>query len=93
MLLFENCAVTVTVVPDALSDTLDGFADRLIAGAPSLSVIVTPASFTVSPLEVPSTLMLSLPSTSVSSTGVSVNVPVALLLPAAMVTSKPVTAA
>ena len=91
--MLENCAVTVTVVAEASSERLDGAADRLIAGAGSSSVIVTSVPFTVSPVEVPSTLMLSLPSTSVSLVGVSVNVAVPLVSPLPRVRSKPATAA
>ena len=90
--MLENCAVTVTVVAAALSTTLDGLTDRLIAGAPSSSVIVTLVPFTVRS-DVPDTVMVSLPSISVSSVGVRVNVAVPLDLPAAMVTSKAETAA
>ena len=89
----EKAAVTVTVVPDAPSETLDGFADRLIFGGPSLSSSLTLVPFTVIPVEEPATERVSLPSTCVSSVGVSVNVAVPLPAPAAMVTLKSVTAA
>ena len=93
MLVLEKAAVTVTVVASAVSATLDGFTDRLIAGASSSSLSVRLVPLTDRPVELPATEMCSSPSTSVSSVGVSVNVAVPLLLPAAMVTSKPVTAA
>ena len=84
-------AVTVTVVgptAPALSDTLDGLAVSVISELSS-SVIVTSVPFTVSPLDVPSTLIFSSPSMIRSPVGVSVNVPVPLLAPAAMTTSRP----
>ena len=89
----EKVAVTVTVVADALSETLDGFTVRLTAGAGSSSVMVALAPFTVRSVDVPSTLMVSLPSTSVSCFGVRVNVPVPLVSPAVMVTSRSATSA
>ena len=91
--MLENCAVTVTVVAAALSATLDGLTDRLTAGAPSLSVIVTLVPFTVRSVVVPSTPIVSLPSIRVSSVGFSSNVPVPLVRPFVIVMSKPLTAA
>ena len=88
----ENCAVTVTFVAEASSSTLDGFTVRPMAGGVSSSVSARLVPFTVRSAFVPDTVTVSLPSTSVSLVGVSVNVPVPLVLPAAMVTSKPVTA-
>ena len=85
-------AVTVTVVADALSDTLVGFTVSVISELSS-SVIVTSVPFTASPVDVPSTLIFSSPSMIRSPVGVSVNVAVPLPAPAAMVTSKPLTAA
>ena len=97
VLVLENAAVTFTLVADAPSDMLvlpdRPTAARFTFGLLSSSVIVTSVPFTVSPVELPSTLMLSLPSTSVSLVGVSANVAVPLVWPAAMVTSKPATAA
>ena len=90
--MLENVAVTVTVVAPALSDTLCGFTDRLMAGAPSSSVRVMLVPLTVRVVCVPDTVMVSLPSTRVSCVGVRVKVAVPLLLPLAMVTSKAVTA-
>ena len=89
----ENAAVTVTVVPDAPSDTLVGIAVRLISGAPSSSPIVALVPFTVSPVDAPVTLTASSPSTSVSCFGVRVKVSLPLVLPAPMVTSRSATAA
>ena len=85
-------AVTVTVVTDAPSDTLFGSAFS-VRPVLSSSVSVTLVPFTVSTPDVPATVIASAPSISVSSVGVSVNVPVPLVLPAVMVMSKPVTAA
>ena len=93
VLLLENVAVTVTVVPEAPSDTLAGFVDRLTDGALSSSMIVTVSPVTVRPLDVPDTVAVSSPSTSVSCFGVKMNVPVALVSPAAMVMSRSATAA
>ena len=62
-------AVTVTVVADALSATLDGLTLSVMSVL-SLSVRVTLVPLTVRPVEVPSTLMVSSPSTIVSSVGV-----------------------
>ena len=90
--MLENWAVTVTVVAGSSSATLDGLAVRLTDGGSSSSAIVTLAPFTVRS-DVPPTLMVSLPSTSVSFVGVRVNVAVPLVWPAAMVMSKAVTAA
>ena len=91
--MLENCAVTVTVVAGSSSATLDGSADRLMAGAPSSSVRVMLVPLTVRPVDVPSTPIVSLPSISVSSVGVRVNVAVPLVSPAVIVMSKALTAA
>ena len=93
MLLLENVAFTVTVVPDAPSETVAGLADRLTPGTTSSSVMVALVPFTVRPVAVPETLTVSSPSTSVSCFGVRMNVPVPLVLPAAIVTSRSATAA
>ena len=77
--MFENSAVTVTVVPDAPSLTLAGLGDRLTDGAASSSVIVTVVPVTVVFRLVADTPMVSLPSTTVSWVGVRVKVPVALV--------------
>ena len=94
MLLFEN--VAVTSVASSASPTLAGCTDRLTSGAVSSSIRVrlTPSTgFTVRSAFVPDTVMVSLTSTKVSLVGVRVKVALPLLLPASMVTSKPVTAA
>ena len=91
--VFEKVAVTVTVVASAPSVTLDRFTDRFTAGAVSSSVSVRSSPFTVSPVALPPTPMVSPPSTRVSCVGVSVNVPVPLVSPFAIVTSKSATAA
>ena len=91
--MFENVAVTVTCVPDAPSPTLDGLSDRFTSGAVSSSVNVRSAPFTVSPVAVPATPIVSLPSTSVSWVGVRVNVAVPLVVPFVIVRSKSETAA
>ena len=98
VLVLENAAVTVTVVADAPSEMLvwpptPTAAVRFTFGLLSSSVIVTSVPFTVRPVEVPSTLMLSLPSTSVSLVGVRVKVAVSLVFPLVRVTSKLATAA
>ena len=62
-------------------------------GAPSSSVNVIVAGFTVRLPEAPLTVMVSSVSSVVSSVGVSVNVPVLLAAPAAISMSKSVTAA
>ena len=91
-------AVTVTVVAPALSGRASGFVFRnglmesTIVGSSS-SVIVADASFTVSPVEAPPIVSASSPSMILSSVGVRENVPVALVLPAAIEMSKAVTAA
>ena len=85
-------AFTVTLVAESPSSTLDGLAVSVIAVASS-SASVRLVPFTVRSAFVPETVMVSSPSTTVSSVGVSVNVAVPLLLPAAMLTLKPVTAA
>ena len=84
----ENAAVTVTVVPEAPSPTLDGLTDRFTAGGPSSSASVNAAPFTVRSPAAPATSRVSLPSNAVSWSGVSVNVPVPLVAPFFMVTSK-----
>ena len=84
-------AVTVIVVAPAPSVTLDGLALSVISVL-SLSVIVTSVPLTVKPVDVPATPTASLPSMMVSSVIVSVKVPVPLVWPASMVTSKSVTA-
>ena len=91
VLLFEKAAVTVTTLAPAPSLTLAGFTLRSTAGAVSSSVSVSVAEFTVSPGRLPDTVMLSSFSTSVSCVGVSVNVPVPLLPPAAIVIVKSAT--
>ena len=85
-------AVTVTVAAPSPSETLAGSASSVISVASS-SVKVRLVPFTLRSAFVPDTEMVSLPSTSVSSLGVRVNVAVPLAWPAAMVMSKPVTAA
>ena len=92
-MLFENAAVTVTDVPDAPSLTLDGLRLRFTAGAVSSSLSVRSAPFTVTPVALPATPIVSLPSTTVSCVGVSVNVPVLLVVPLVIVMSKFETAA
>ena len=92
-MLFENAAVTVTVVPDAPSPTLDGLRLRFTAGAVSSSLSVTVAPVTSMIGLVPATPIVSLPSTVVSWVGVSVNVPVPVVPFAAIVMSKFDTAA
>ena len=79
-------ASTVTVVAPPFSATLDGVAVSVIVPS-SLSVSVT---FAMSAGFEPGmeTSSVSLPSTSVSSVGVRVNVPVTLVLPAASLNSK-----
>ena len=92
VLSFETVAVTVTCFAPPSSDTVARLALRSIpAVSSSVSVIV--AELTVRPVEVPATVIVSSPSTLESSVGVSVNVAVPLVSPAAISTSKPVTAA
>ena len=89
----SSAAVTVTVAAAASSDTDDGLADSVTSvEAVSSSVIVTSAPATVRPEALPPSESASSPSANPSSTGVSVNVPVPLVAPAAMVTSKSATA-
>ena len=89
----ESAAVTVTVVSASPSLTLDGLTDRFTSGAPSSSVSVNAAPFTVRLPAPPATSMVSLPSTAASWIGVSVKVPVPLVAPCTMVMSKFGTAA
>ena len=92
VLLSVTVAVTVTVAAPPFSAALDGAALRSIpAVSSSVSVIV--ADSTVRPVEAPLTEIVSSSSTIESSVGVSVNVAVPLVSPAAMSMSKPVTAA
>ena len=82
VLLFEKAAVTVTTLAPAPSLTLAGFTLRFTAdGTVSSSVSVSVAELTVSSVLLPDNVMLSSPSTSVSSSGSSLNVPVALVWP------------
>ena len=84
-------AVTVTEVAESPSSTLAGLADSVISLlSSSVSAMLVP--FTVRS-EVPDKEIVSLPSISRSSAGVSLKVAVPLAWPAAMVTSKAVTAA
>ena len=84
-------AVTVTCVAPASSATLAGFAFSFRTGwSSSLSVMLVPV--TVSPVEVPATVIVSSRSTILSSVGVSVNVPFPLVAPAAIVMVKSLTA-
>ena len=88
----SSAAVTVTTVAPASSDTDDGLADSVTSvEAVSSSSIVTSAPTTVRPEALPPSDSASLPSARASSTGVSVNVPVPLVAPAAIVTSKSAT--
>ena len=87
-------AVTVTVVPEADSNTEIGEVVRVIdAGAVSSSVSVTSALVTVKPVALPVTSIVSSPSAMVSFVGVSVNVPVPLADSFGIVTVKSDTAA
>ena len=88
-----NAAVTVTVVAPSPSPTLDGSSDRFTAGVWSSSASVTTAGTTDNWGAPAPIWMVSSPSTSVSCVGVSVNVAVPLVSPAAIVTSKSETAA
>ena len=75
----SSVAVTVTVVPEADSDTEAGDAVSVIAvGAVSSSVRVTCALVTVKPSAAPVRSIVSSPSTTLSFVGVSANVPVPL---------------
>ena len=91
-------AVTVTRVAPALSGSLSGsvsrkgLMSRMILGS-SLSSMVTSVAFTVSPVEVPDRVSVSSPSMMLSSVGVRVKVPVALVCPAVILMSKGFTAA
>ena len=80
-------------MPESSSPTLDGFNVRFTAGAVSSSVSVRSAPFTVRPVALPATPIVSSPSTTVSCVGVSVNVAVPLVWPFVMVRSKFDTAA
>ena len=64
-----------------------------MVGGSSLSVRISWVLLTVSVVFVPDTVMASTPSTSVSSVGVRVKVPVPPLAPAAMVMVKSATSA
>ena len=72
-------AVTVTVVAPSPSPTFDGLADRVIAVL-SLSSMVTVVLLTDVQSDVPDNVRVSSSSTSLSSVGVRVKVPVAELL-------------
>ena len=83
-------AVTVTVVPEALSLTLEGLADRPTAfTSSSVSVTLVPVTVILVPL--PDTEIVSLPSTALSLVGVRVKVPVPLVALAAIVIVKSAT--
>ena len=86
-------AVTVTVGAVATSSvTVDGLADRVISVvSSSVSVMLVP--FTVRPVEVAATVMLSSPSTTVSPVGVRLKVAAPADCPAVIVMSKLATAA
>ena len=87
-------AVTVTSVADALSAMLEAEGEIVsVIVASSSSVSVMSAPFTVSPVAVPSTEIVSSPSMLESSVGVSVKVAEPLDAPFAIEMSKPVTAA
>ena len=89
-----SVAVTVTVVPEADSNTEPGDAVSVIAaGAVSSSVRVTSAFVTVKSVALPVTSMLSSPSAMLSWVGVSVKVPVPLAVSFGIVTVKSETAA
>ena len=84
-----SVAVTVTVLPDADSDTEAGDTDSVIAaGAVSSSVSVISALVTVKSSAVPVTSIVSSPSAMSSWVGVRVNVPVSLALSFGIVTVK-----
>ena len=82
-------AVTVTVFAPPPSLTLEGLADRLIAPSSSVSVRLVPV--TVSPVALPDTVIVSLPSTALSFVGVRVKVPVPVVWLAAIVMLKSAT--
>ena len=85
----SSVAVTVTVVPDADSDTEVGEVVSVIdAGAVSSSVRVTSALVTVKPSAAPVTSMLSSPSAMASWVGVRMNVAVPLAVSLGIVTVK-----
>ena len=85
-------AVTVTDVADAPSLTLDGAADSVIGrGSSSVRVMFVPVTSISVPL--PARPIVSSPSQVVSCVGVSVNVPVPVFAPLAMLMSKSATAA
>ena len=87
-----SVAVTVTVVPEADSDTDVGDAESVIdAGAVSSSVSVTCAFVTVKSVALPVTSIVSSPSARLSFVGVSVNVPLPEESPAPIVTVKSAT--
>ena len=89
-----SVAVTVTVVPDADSDTEVGEVVSVIAvGAVSSSVSVISALVTVKPPAAPVTSIVSSPSAMSSWVGVRVNVPVPLAVCLGIVTVKSDTAA
>ena len=98
MVTGEKVAVTITAVAPAFSATLAGFTERSIAAASRL-VAVTSSSTRVTcvPLTgrslsaVPPTLIVSSPSTSVSSMGVRVKGVLPLVRPALMTTVKSAT--
>ena len=96
MTTFENSAVTVTAVAPASSATLAGSADRSMTRLPAVtlssSVRVRLVPLTVRAAFVPETVIVSSPSTRVSSVGVRVKGALPLVWPAAMVMSKSVTA-
>ena len=93
VVLPSSVAVTVTVVPDADSDTEVGEVVSVIdAGAVSSSVRVISALVTVNPVATPVTSMVSLPSAMLSFVGVSVNVPLPLAVSSGIVTVKSDTA-
>ena len=69
----ENAAVTVTVVPEAPSLRLDGFADRFTSGAPSsLRIVPVAVSVAVIDCEVSETVRLTVNVSSASTTASSV---------------------
>jgi len=86
-------AVTVLTVVVPLSLIEDGVSLSVTVGVASSSVIVIVALVTVSVPAVPVTSRVSLGSSRVSFVGVRVKDPVPLAVPAAIVMSKPVTAA
>ena len=85
----SSVAVTVTVVPEADSDTEAGDTVNVIAvGAVSSSVRVTCALVTVKSAALPVTSIVSSPSAMVSWVGVRVNVPLPLAVSFGIVTVK-----